>query len=129
METEYGQIEIKVQSLEREIAYWKEVLQKSEKYERLMQEPDFLEVLKDLDQGIEAHDNEIEKCLDGMAEYSPKLLAEAQHTIFVHQILREQSKKARNRPKEILELAKEARKRIPELEDNLKKVKEELRNA
>jgi len=126
MENSYDQAIVKVESQERELAYWKEVLQKSEKYERLMADQDFLDVLEDMVQTVRAHESEIKKCLEGMSEYTPKMLEEAQHTIFVHQVLMEQASLAVERPRKILELAKEARKKIPDFENKISKLKEEV---
>lgn len=126
METTFDQTVVKIESLERELVYWKEVLQKAEKYERLMADPDFLAVLEDLDQTVLAHEEEIKKCLDGMSEYSPKMLEDANQTLFVHQILKEQAASAIKRPKDIVELAKESRKKIPLIQDQIAKAKEEV---
>lgn len=129
MENSFEVIELQVKELERELAYWREVLQKSEKYERLMADPDFLEVLEDMNETVRAHEKEIKTCLDGMSEYSPKMLGDAQHTLFIHQILLEQSKLAIERPRKILELAKESRKKVPDLEQQISRLKVEVQNA
>jgi hypothetical protein len=126
MISDFDQLQSRVTETEREIVYWQEVLQKSEKYERLMQDTDFQELLKDIGQTIDAHKEQIEQCLNGMSEYGPRALADAQHTMFIHQILKEQAELAMTRPKKILELSKEARKKIPMLEDQLKTIKESL---
>lgn len=126
METIVEEMDVKVKELERALAYWEEVLKKSEKYERLMQDSDFQEVLKDLDQTVSAHQTQIDQCLEGMSEYSPKLLEDAQHTLFIHQLLKEQAKLAIDRPGKILELAKEARKQIPEIQSKMRGIKEDI---
>lgn len=129
MESIADGISFEAESMERELGYWKEVLQKSEKYERLMADDDFKDVLKDIQHTVDAHHEEIKKCLEGMAEYGPRQLADAQHTLFIHQVLEDQAVMAVKRPKEILELAKEARKKIPLLEENIKRKQEELTNV
>jgi hypothetical protein len=129
MENPIDQIAATVPEFEKAIAYWTEVLQKSEKYERLMAESDFLAVLKDLEQTIQAHQAEIDTCLEGMSQYSPKLLQDASHTIFVHQILKEQAQMAMDRPKKIIELSKKARTELPALQEQLGRAKEAIANG
>lgn len=124
MEDSFQVSELKADEVQKAIAYWEEVLQKSEKYERLMQDSDFTDILKDIQQTIDLHDTEIKFCLEKMSEYTPKLEQDAFHSIRVHQILKEQAAHAMRRPQEIVELAKKARVTIPQLQDQLNKLKE-----
>jgi hypothetical protein len=126
MENPIDQIAATVPELEKAISYWTEVLKKSEKYERLMADSDFPAVLKDLEQTVQAHQAEIDSCLEGMSQYSPKLLEDASHTIFVHQILKEQAEMAMKRPQQVLDLAKKARTELPELREQLSRAKETI---
>jgi hypothetical protein len=116
----------KVEQIENAIKYWTEVLQKAEKYERLMQDTDFKEVLQDIQGTVDAHDGEIKSCLDNMSQYNPKLEADAWHSIRVHQILKEQAQRAMKRPSEVVELAKKARTELPELTKQLSQLKETI---
>lgn len=126
MQDQLQGLEVLVAQTESQIAYLAEVLQKSEKYERLMQDSDFKEVLKDIQQTIDAHDGEIKSCLAQMSEYTVKLEQDAFHAIRIHQVLKEQAQRAMNRPSEILELAKNARTKLPELREQLSKLKEQI---
>lgn len=125
IEVAQGQVE----QIENAIKYWTEVLQKAEKYERLMQETDFKEVLQDIQGTVDAHDGEIKSCLDNMSQYTPKLEADAWHSIRVHQILKEQAQRAMKRPQEVVELAKKARTELPELTKQLSQLKETISNG
>jgi hypothetical protein len=126
MEDAIEQASTRTGMIENEIKYWTEVLQKSEKYERLMQDSDFKDVLKDIEQTVAAHENEIKMCLDGMSEYTPKLEVDVWHSIRVHQILKEQAQWAMKRPQETIELAKQAREKIPALKKQLMELKETI---
>lgn len=126
MQDQIDSLKLVHKQVEAEIAFLVEVLQKSEKYERLMQDSDFKDVLKDIQQTIDAHDGEIKSCLAQMSEYTPKLEQDAFHAIRVHQILKEQAQHAMKRPEEILALAKNARTRLPELQEQLSKLKEQI---
>lgn len=120
MELEIEQEALKRDQLRKEIAYWNEVLQKAEKYERLLSDEDFKSVLKDLEAVVNAHQSQIEIGLESFSELDPVKLKDAQHIVFIHQMKKEYVQKAMQRPKEVVDLAKMARKNIPELEDQLR---------
>src|SRR6478736_946632 len=105
MELPISEFEQREKLLQREIAYQLEVLQKAEKYERLMESEDFKAVLKDIEMTVTAHQREIQNALSGLSEYTSKEREEAYVVILSHQILKEQAEQAIKRPLEVLSLA------------------------
>lgn len=129
MESQVEQVGVKIKQLESDIAYCKEVLQKAEKYERLMEEPDFKDFLKDFGEGFSVHEMQIETALDSLTDASPRQQEELFRIILVHQSKKETVQALLNRPSDILKLAATSRKNLPVLEDQLRQAQLETANA
>lgn len=129
METPVDQLEQRYVALQRELKYQLEVLQKSEKYERLNENDDWKEVLEDIRAGIKAHETEIAQALVSLSELQPSEREKMFDFILIHQVRKEQIEQALNRPVQILELAKKARTLIPELKEKIRTLQEDLTHA
>ena len=129
MESQVEQVGVKIKQLESDIAYCKEVLQKAEKYERLMEEPDFKDFLKDFGEGFSVHEMQIETALDSLTDASPRQQEELFRIILVHQSKKETVQALLNRPSDIVKLAATSRKNLPVLEDQLRQAQLETANA
>ena len=119
----------RVHQIENGIKYWTEVLQKSEKYERLMQEQDFKDFLLDFKEGFAIHAEQIKEALEELSQASPRRQDELFRIILVHQSKKESVEALTGRPEVLVRLSKEAQKKIPELKEKIKKAKEEVHNA
>lgn len=129
MESQVEQVGVKIKQLESDIAYCKEVLQKAEKYERLMEEPDFKDFLKDFGEGFSVHEMQIETALDSLTDASPRQQEDLFRIILVHQSKKETVQALLNRPSDIVKLAATSRKNLPVLEDQLRQAQLETANA
>lgn len=129
METDYDQLERKHQSLSNELVYWTEVLQKSEKYERLKDDGDWQDVFKEIRHVLKVHDDEIAKALETLSGLNPRDREDANSVILIHQIRKEQIQEALNEPERIADLARRARERIPDIKEEIRKIQEDLTHA
>jgi len=117
---------IKIKQIESDIAYAKEVLQKSEKYERLIRDPDFKDFLKDFEEGFQIHGDQVNQSLAMLTDSSPRQQEDLFRIILIHQSKREAVKALTERPMQIVKLADEKRKQLPILEKELETIRGEL---
>ncbi len=129
MELQADRLEKKTVALQNELRYWTEVLQKSEKYERLKDNEDFQEVFKELRFVAEAHGKEIQTALGTLTQLKTSERLEAYDVILTHQTRLEQIEEALKEPERIIEMAKKARERIPEVKEEMRSAQEELAHA
>lgn len=129
MELPIDQLEKRHQQLQNELRYHTEVLQKSEKYERLIENEDWQDVIKEIKFVVDIHDREIKQALESLAELSPHDRVNANDVMLIHQIRKEQIEEALKEPERILDLAKKARERIPEVKEAIRQLQEELTHA
>lgn len=129
MELPIDQLENRHLALQNELRYWTEVLQKSEKYERLKENEDWQDVFKEIRHVLKVHNDEIAKALDTLTGLGPKDREQANDVVLIHQIRKEQVEEALKEPERILEMAKRARERIPEVKEAIRTAQEELTHA
>jgi hypothetical protein len=126
MDLDIDQLQLALNQMESDLAYWKEVLQKSEKYERLMEDEDFKDFLKDFKEGFAIHGEQIKEALEELSQAGPKRQDDLFRIILVHQSKKESVEALTERPKKIVELSREAQKKIPELEEKIAQAKKEI---
>lgn len=125
MELDVEKAEIAIQQMESDLAFQEEVLQKSEKYERLMQEQDFKDFLADFKEGFAIHAAQIKEALEELSQASPRRQEDLFRIILIHQSKKESVEALTSRPEILVKLSKEAQKKIPELKEKIQKAKEE----
>jgi hypothetical protein len=126
VESSYSEMRRLSEGLESKLAYAKEILQKSEKYERLMEDADFKAFLKDFEEGFSVHAKEIEGALSSLTMASPREQEDLFRMILIHQAKKEMLKQLVERPSEIIRLAQSKRREIPDLETQIAHLKENL---
>lgn len=129
MELPIDSLEQRIHGLENELRFWSEVLQKSEKYERLKDNEDWLDVLKEVQHVADVHETEINNARARLTDVRPKDREEVFDIILVHQMRLEQIKEALGTPNRVLGMAKQARDRIPEIKSRLVELQREVANA
>jgi len=129
MELPIAQLERDAAQLESDISFAKEVLLKAEKYERLMEDKDFKDFLKDFEEGFGIHAKEVDSSLGMLTGSSPRQQEDLFRIILIHQAKKESVKQLVDRPLEIVKLAVEKRKQLPVLEEKLREAQEAINHA
>lgn len=106
---------------EEQKKYLEEVIKASSKFERLLSNSDFLELLKDMEDVIKAHQEQINGFMHSMIGTSIFKQMRILSVIQVHQIRMEQLKEAIARPKQIVLMAQSAREEIKNMKHSIKK--------
>jgi hypothetical protein len=126
MELDLDQLQLALNQMESDLAYQEEVLQKSEKYERLMADGDFKDFLKDFKEGFKIHGEQIQEAMGELTQASPRRQEDLFRIILIHQSKKESVEALTERPAQLVRLSKEAQKLIPELKEKIAKAREEL---
>lgn len=137
MITEQDREKTEIQKLENGIRFCEEAITKSEKYERLEENQDWKEFWKDIEILIGVHDKEILMGISMLPDAPNNTVVKTNDAgkqavvsskqdwmdfIIRHEIQRDELKSWMKEPLRILELARQARERLPELREKRKRL-------
>lgn len=124
MELEQDQLALRGATLEQRIKTYHGIIQSAEKYERMKEDPDVQEFLKDVKDIADFHDQQIKLAQDSLWEKNKQEREELFDQMFTHQIMKDMAIAIADRPKKAVAEAKEARENLDKAEKELSQIKE-----